>query len=252
MSDPIYSWLAAQRELAERWLLTSPDAARNDTGLTDNGHNGAGQFWQSISESASPQARELARQLMQLGPGFLAGAGDALFDLFGASNQKSANDSSFSRWLDLAPIGYFREHHAQAQELAHALDEYRRVAAQMSGAIVRIHAEALERLAAKTQELAAAGNSVTDTRRLYDLWIECGEQAFAREARGEAFGRLQGKLVNAGTRVRAAQQTIAESFLKSLDLPTRAELNSVHKRLKEMRDRIEQLEDRAAARSKRS
>jgi BMFP domain-containing protein YqiC len=42
--------------------------------------------------------------------------------------------------------------------------------------------------------------------------------------------------------VRVAQQTIANSFLKSLDLPTRAELNSVHKRLKEMRERIEQLE----------
>jgi polyhydroxyalkanoate synthesis regulator phasin len=55
--------------------------------------------------------------------------------------------------------------------------------------------------------------------------------------------------------LRIAQQTIAETFLKSLDLPTRAELNSVHKRLKDLRERVEQLETNstvnAADRSKR-
>jgi polyhydroxyalkanoate synthesis regulator phasin len=81
--------------------------------------------------------------------------------------------------------------------------------------------------------------------------VECGERAFASQARGEVFGLLQGELVNAGTRVRIAQQTIAENFLKSLDLPTRAELNSVHKRLKEMRERIEQLEAEKTAKGER-
>jgi len=236
MSDPANSWLAAQREVIERWLAAPP---------TDAAHDQVQQFWQSIADGVSPQARELAQQLSELGPGFLAGAGDALFDLFGASRQKG-NETSFGRWLDLAPVGYFREHHAHAQELGLALEEYRRVASRMASTIGRIHADALELLAAKTQELAAAGQAVSDTRRLYNLWIECGEQAFARHATGEAFGRLQGELVNAGTRVRASQQTIAENFLKSLDLPTRSELNSVHKRLKELRARIDRLESQIA------
>ena len=125
----------------------------------------------------------------------------------------------------------------------------------MASAIGRIHTDALELLAKKTQELGTAGQPVSDTRRLYNLWVECSEQSFARHASGEAFGRLQGELVNAGTRVRVAQQTIAEYFLKSLDLPTRSELNSVHKRLKEMRGRIESLEEqlssgKSSARSK--
>jgi class III poly(R)-hydroxyalkanoic acid synthase PhaE subunit len=112
----------------------------------------------------------------------------------------------------------------------------------MANAIARVHADALELLAQKTQALAALGDTVADTRRLYGLWIESGEQAFAQHARGDVFGRLQGDLINAGVQVRVAQQTIANGFLKSLDLPTRAELNSVHKRLKEMRERLEELE----------
>jgi hypothetical protein len=234
MSDPVHAWLAAQRDLTERWLSASP---------ADAAHTPAQDFWKKISAQVSPQARELATELMQLGPAFFAGTTDALSDLFGVSAAQKNESAPFGRWLDLAPIGYFREYHAQAQELTRALEEYARISTQMAESVARIHMDALERLAKRAQELQQGGTPIADTRRLYDLWIECGEQAFAHQAGGEAFGKMQGALVNAATRVRIAQQTIAGSFLKSLDLPTRGELNSVHKRLKDMRERIEQLED---------
>jgi polyhydroxyalkanoate synthase subunit PhaE len=242
MSDPVHTWLAAQRDLMERWMAASQPSSAADAGAVPNALQGEVQrWWQAIAQDASPQAQALAQQLTQLGPAFLAGAGDALFDLFGTGFDGKSSEAA-GRLLDLAPIGYFREHQAQAQALARAIGEYARVAAQMSSALARIHTDALELLAQKTQALAAAGDTVTDTRRLYSLWIESGEQAFAQHARGDIFGRLQGELVNAGVQVRIAQQTIAENVLKSLDLPTRAELNSVHKKLQEMRERIERLE----------
>lgn len=249
MSDPVLAWLAAQRESVERWLAASQSAGG---GAGEQAAAEAQRWWQSISQSLSPQAQALAQQLGQLGPGFLAGAGDALFDLFGtrppgsmSAEVDAAPGPGFNRWLDLAPIGYFREHQAHAQELIKALDEQRQVAARLSGAIARVHADALELLATKVASLAQSGESVSDTQRLYSLWIECAEQSFAHHARGELFGSLQGEWVNACLRVRIAQQTVAEEFLKSLDLPTRAELNSVHKRLKELRERVETLEARS-------
>lgn len=253
MSDPVLAWLAAQRESVERWLAASQSAA-GVASVSEHANTEAQRWWQSLAQTLSPQAQLLAQQLAQLGPEFLAGTGDALFDLFGTrppSAQPASDDlqspafngwPTFDRWRDLAPIGYFREHQAHAQELIKALDEQGRVAAQLSGAIARVHADALEALAAKTAALAQSGESVDDTRRLYSLWIESAEQAFAQHARGELFGRLQGDWVNACLRVRIAQQSIAEELLKALDLPTRAELNSVHRRLKDMRERIERLE----------
>jgi BMFP domain-containing protein YqiC len=265
MSDPLQTWLASQREFIERWLAVphagaSPNSTSSHSTSSDAGGFSASadaaaarkaaddfqgevqRWWQAVSQDASPQAQALARELMTLGPGFLAGTGDALFELFGTPSVPGTNATGFGRWAELAPIGYFREHQAHAQELARAIEEYRRVAGQMSSAISRIHTNALELLASKTQSLAAAGHAVSDTRQLYNLWIEAGEQAFAELARGDIYGRLLGELVNASARLRMAQQTIAEQFLKSLDLPTRAELNSVHKKLIEMRDRIESLE----------
>jgi class III poly(R)-hydroxyalkanoic acid synthase PhaE subunit len=240
MSDPVHTWLAAQRDLLERW--TAQQAGDPDTAVANNAlQNELQRWWQAIAQDASPAAQALAQQLTQLGPGFLAGAGDALFDLFGTASNGNPGEAA-GRLLDLAPIGYFREQQAQAQALARAVGDYARIAGQMANAIARVHADALELLAQKTQALAALGDTVADTRRLYGLWIESGEQAFAQHARGDVFGRLQGDLINAGVQVRVAQQTIANGFLKSLDLPTRAELNSVHKRLKEMRERLEELE----------
>jgi hypothetical protein len=234
----------------ERWLTTPQGGATpGDASASPTAQSEMQRWWQAIAQDASPQAQALAQQLAQLGPGFMAGAGDALFDLFGTGRGGQSSDNvaaTTGRLLDFAPIGYFREHQAHAQALGRALSDYGRIAAQMASAIARVHTDALELLAQKVQALAAANDSVTDTRRLYGLWIESSEQAFAQHARDEAFGRLQGELVNAGVQVKIAQQTIAEYFLKSLDLPTRAELNSVHKRLKDMRERIEQLEAAAS------
>jgi BMFP domain-containing protein YqiC len=240
MSDPVHAWLAAQRDLMERWTVAQSADAPHVGGETDALRGEIQRWWQAIAQDASPQAQALAQQLTQLGPAFLAGAGDAIFDLFGAGSGGAT--LAAGRILELTPLGYFREHQAQAQALARATGDYGRIAGQMASAIARVHTDALELLAQKTQALAAAGDAVTDTRRLYGLWIESGEQAFAKHARGDIFGRLQGELVNAGIQVRVAQQAIADSFLKSLDLPTRAELNSVHKLLKTMRERIERLE----------
>lgn len=242
MSDPVQAWLAAQRNLMERWTSAPQDNVTGDAAAAATLlQQEVQRWWQAVSQDASPQAQALAQQLMQLGPGFMAGANDALFDLFGTGAAKSGGGN----WVDLAPVGYFREHQAHAQALVRAVGDYGRIAGQMANTLSRIHTDALELLAQKIQTLKAGGDSITDTPRLYGLWIECGEQAFAKHARGDAFGRLQGELVNAGLQVRIAQQTIAENFLKSLDLPTRAELNSVHKRLKEMRERIEELEAEA-------
>ena len=228
--------------MTERWLA----ASRGD-GSSEAMQAEMQRWWRSVTQNLSPPAQELAHQVAEFGPGFLAGTGDALFELFGAPPPGGeAHDPS--RWFNFAPIGYFREHLEHAQDLARALDEYRRVATQMANTIAHIHADALEKLAAKVQSHSSAGEVVKDTKRLYNLWIEAGEQSFSQHALGEAFGRLQGELVNAGLRVRVAQQTIAEQFLKSLDLPTRAELNSVHKRLKELRERLEQLEGAQAGR----
>ncbi|MBC7982752.1 MAG: hypothetical protein H7Y02_02750 [Candidatus Obscuribacterales bacterium] len=233
------AWLQAQRELLNRW-----SAAGNGTdAVTDDLQRQMRDWWQSVTQHISPAAQGLAQELAALGPAFFAGTATSLNDLFGINSPGSA------ALFDAAPIGLFRDHQARWQELARALENQRGLSQQMSGVIAQVHADTLEHLTVRVAELAQTGERITTTRRLYDLWIECGERAFVRVAQQEAFGRLQGELTQAVMQVRSAQQALAEYLLKQLDLPTRAELNTVHRTLRALRARVEQLEsERGGAR----
>ena len=75
---------------------------------------------------------------------------------------------------------------------------------------------------------------------------EKGETIFATLAKDSAFTTAQAECGNALSRLKQAQQALMEHWLKSHDLPTRSELNSVHLRLRDMSRRIVELEQQLA------
>lgn len=232
---PLHEWLRTQRELLDTWLSdrSGDDPLRNFK-----------DWWQSVSQRMSPPAQDMAHQIAALGPSFAAGATSAINELFASASTNSA------ALFDAVPVGFYREHHERWQALARALENQRRLTTQMNGMIAEVQSEALERLTARVAELAGKGERVDTVRRLYDLWIECGEAAFAKIASQDHFARLQGELAQAYNHVKAAQQALVEYLCKQLDLPTRAELNSVHKALRSLRARVEELEQGATVQGK--
>ncbi len=73
---------------------------------------------------------------------------------------------------------------------------------------------------------------------LYDAWIDCAEQAYARMAHGEAFGSAQAEFVNASGQWRQELQALIEQWAKLLDLPTRSEVSTLSRRLKSVEERL--------------
>ena len=73
--------------------------------------------------------------------------------------------------------------------------------------------------------------------RLYDEWIECAEDAYARIAHGEAFCDALADFVNASSEWRQSLKESVEEWSKWLDLPTRHELNSLLQRLQAIEQR---------------
>ncbi len=70
--------------------------------------------------------------------------------------------------------------------------------------------------------------------RLYDLWIDCAEEAYAHTAHGEVFTDALSECVNAGSDWRRETAASIEHFAKLLDLPTRSEINALTRRLREV------------------
>lgn len=134
------------------------------------------------------------------------------------------------------PLGLMREHEQAWRELGEAQALYRRVESEL---LAQLNAVQLEALALLEQRVA--NKAVKEMRELYDLWVECGEEVYARRVRSDAYCKTQAEFANAASELRLKQQVIVERALRMFDLPTRSEINSVHRQLRELKEQVSAL-----------
>lgn len=152
-----------------------------------------------------------------------------------------------SRFADLAPfaaIGPQRLEQEQWQGMAEAVQRLQEAQAD----IVRLWSDALREAAdAFARQCLHATQGTSAGANLYDTWIDCAEDAYSRMAHGEAFCSAQSRILNEQSRLRADLQAMLERFAKELDLPTRSEMNSVHRALRAIRAELAPKPKRASA-----
>jgi hypothetical protein len=144
---------------------------------------------------------------------------------------------------DLPALGPSREHQLRWQRTA---DIGRRV----SDAQHRLHLlwsdalrEAAVAFAARLEPpyLSAAKDSVAGIealRALYDSWIDCAEEAYARIAHSDSFSGALADFMNASSAWRKESHAGIELWAKSLDLPTRSELNTLMRRISSLEEQL--------------
>ena len=89
--------------------------------------------------------------------------------------------------------------------------------------------------------LLESGTVPGSMKELYDNWVESAESAYKGAAHGAAFMQAQAEMSNAMSALRMAQRDMFEEWGKQFDLPTRAELNSLHQQLKQLTDAVRKL-----------
>ena len=57
--------------------------------------------------------------------------------------------------------------------------------------------QALNLMEQRLQDRAAAGRTINSLRELYNLWVECNEETYARMLRSAEYSELSGRLLNA-------------------------------------------------------
>jgi len=146
---------------------------------------------------------------------------------------------------DAPALGLTREHQQCWQRTAEAwrrmADAQRRLQLLWSDAL-RESAVAFTARIVPSQPTVASPETL---HRLYDTWIDCAEEAYARMAHGEAYCSALAEFVNAGSQWRHGLQESVEQSAKLLDLPTRSEVNTLTRRLQRVEERL-----RAAAKER--
>jgi class III poly(R)-hydroxyalkanoic acid synthase PhaE subunit len=157
----------------------------------------------------------------------------------GAAAAKSTPMGQFSELLERVPaIGPWREHAETWRAVTAAQAEVQKLERELRDVLFRVQNDALDLVQERVRERSSSGADVQQLRDLHKLWVECGEAIFAKVAHSEAYCKLQAEFTNATLRLRAGQQKIIEQWLKQFDLPTRAELNTVHRQLREQKDKL--------------
>lgn len=132
-------------------------------------------------------------------------------------------------------IGYTREKQEQVGALYKQWVEFERRARDYNAAMAKVGMDALQ----KFQDYLA--NPPKDTpplqslKAIYGKWVDVCEDVYAKYAMSQEYTDLYGDVVNALMAFKKQQNQIVDQMMAQMNLPTRAEVDSLHKRVHELR-----------------
>jgi poly(hydroxyalkanoate) synthase III subunit E len=209
-----------------KWFLPYADAAERFS-------SDARRFFEASRDSATPAADAA----QAFGDSLREQFADFFPKLWGMDSLKVPPSMAWPSGGDMPALGLTREHQLRWQK---TLEAWERMSAAQRR-LQRLWSDVLQEAAtAFAGPLAAASRSPPSDdalHALYDSWIDCAEQAYARAAHGEKFSEAMAEFVNASSNWRRQLKEGVEQYAKLLDLPTRAEINALLLRLKALEEK---------------
>jgi hypothetical protein len=114
--------------------------------------------------------------------------------------------------------------------------------AQLQGQLAKYWSEiagaAAQRFIARVGTAPTAPATPQQALQLYELWVNCAEEAYAATVHREDFGRLQAEIANTSAALLAEQRRQAETLVRAFGLPTRSEVDALHAQVKDLRHQL--------------
>jgi class III poly(R)-hydroxyalkanoic acid synthase PhaE subunit len=146
-----------------------------------------------------------------------------------------------AQWLQMPALGPAREQQESMQKLAALLARCAQAQGKLATQWNEIIAAGLKELGGKLAPKLQSGGMPGSMKEIYDNWVESAESAYKSAAHGAAFMQAQAEVSNAMSELRVAQREMLEEWGKQFDLPTRAEINSLHQQVKQLSDAVRKL-----------
>jgi len=178
--------------------------------------------WSRMFSSSSLLPGDFLRSVKSEGLGSVAGQVHERMDQF----------------LSVPAVGYMREWQEQTQGGMRLTMDYHEALQEYLHAHGRLGVDALERLAAKIIERAEKGQEINTLREVYDLWVDCSEEAYSAFVFTEEYADIYARLVNALMALKHHNQTAVDEVAVSLNLPTHQGITTMQRRQQELRREI--------------
>jgi class III poly(R)-hydroxyalkanoic acid synthase PhaE subunit len=140
--------------------------------------------------------------------------------------------------LSTPAIGYMREDQEKTQTLMNLAIDYQQALQEYVATFEEIAVECVEALRQRLEARIAEDKPVASLREMYDLWVDGSEQAYVEYVRSDHYVEVHGRLVNSLMKLKRHGTMLVDEALGAMNMPTRAEVDTLHRRLQEVRREI--------------
>jgi class III poly(R)-hydroxyalkanoic acid synthase PhaE subunit len=141
---------------------------------------------------------------------------------------------SFEQVFPGAPaLGVSREYQETAARLLELGKQFQQRYAEFAQQNAAIMQDAFQVM---KKRLDTAPPSSKSPAELYDAWIDCAEGTYAQAAHSDRFARLLADLCNISSAFKVERGKLTEQIARHLDLPSRAEVDTLHRQVRALSD----------------
>lgn len=224
MAENLYQGNNATEAL-NRWLDQMNSAFQGFTQIPGASKD-ANAFWQMPMDTwrrATSSFMPMPGDFMQaLRPPARAPYGDAV-------------QEQLDRFLSVPGVGYTRESQEQYQNLAKVVINYQQAMQNYQAAFNKVGMDSIDRFRARLDDAGRQDQPITSMRALYDEWVDVCEEVYGEFVMSEEYAKLYGEMVNHLMAVKHQGTRLMDEVSESLNMPTRCEVNTLHRRLQESR-----------------
>ncbi|MCG5511311.1 class III poly(R)-hydroxyalkanoic acid synthase subunit PhaE [Ectothiorhodospira lacustris] len=234
MAENLYRGNNGQQNAAEavnKWLDQMSNAFQGFTNMPGASKD-AKAFWQMPLDTwsrATSSFMPMPGDFMQaLRPPARAPYGDAV-------------QEQLDRFLSVPGVGYTRESQEQYQNLAKLMVNYQQAMQNYQGAFNKVGMDSIDRFRARLDDAGRQDKPITSMRTLYDEWVDVCEEVYGEFVMSEEYAKIYGEMVNSLMAVKRQGTRLMDEVTESLNMPTRREVNTLHRRLQESRREMQAL-----------
>jgi polyhydroxyalkanoate synthase subunit PhaE len=164
-------------------------------------------------------------------PGDLLQSGSAV----GINQVRDQLHGRVNQLLSTPAIGYMREQQEQMQILAKLQLNYQQALQDYAATYDELGIKCVEALQEQIQQRMVEGNPIKSLREVYDMWVDSCEQAYGNYVVTDKYTRVYGHLVNSLMALKRHGTMVVDEVLSAMNMPTRSEVDTLHRRLQEAR-----------------
>ena len=150
-------------------------------------------------------------------------------------------EKTFGTVLQSPSLGYTREFNNKLFKSFDAWINFYKANFEYQLLLVDVWLKAFEELTRELASFTEKGETLRNWQQFLQVWSSVFDRVFAQTFRSADALEIQGKFLNSAMTSRLYQQQLMEVFLKMYDLPTRSEVDEIHRSIYEMRKEIKSL-----------